>query len=160
MAKVDIKMPDDFLNKLQNLGSYDDAIAERALEAGAEVVESKVRSNLASVIGRGTKTESRSTGQLLSALGVSGVRLDREGNHNVKIGFAEGRTDGESNAKLANILEYGKHGQPAKPFLKLLHSSNQVSLSNFPSGVRKFCLLPMLTIIKPFSEYLQWSNTS
>ena len=25
---------------------------------------------------------------------------------------------GGSNAKLANILEYGKHGQPAKPFLK------------------------------------------
>ena len=94
MAKVDIKMPDDFLNKLQNLGSDEDGIAERVLEAGAEVVESKVRSNLASVIGRGTKTESRSTGQLLSALGVSGVRLDREGNHNVKIGFAEGRTDG------------------------------------------------------------------
>ena len=28
------------------------------------------------------------------------------------------RSDGGSNAKLANILEYGKHGQPAKPFLK------------------------------------------
>jgi hypothetical protein len=26
--------------------------------------------------------------------------------------------DGSSNAKLANIIEYGKHGQPAKPFLK------------------------------------------
>ena len=51
MAKVDIKMPDDFLNKLQNLGSDEDGIAARVLEAGAEVVESKVRSNLASVIG-------------------------------------------------------------------------------------------------------------
>lgn len=127
MAKVDIKMPDDFLNKLQNLGSDEDGIAERVLEAGAEVVESKVRANLASVIGRGTKTESRSTGQLLSALGVSGVRLDREGNHNVKIGFAEGRTDGESNAKLANILEYGKHGQPAKPFLKPAKSASKAA---------------------------------
>lgn len=39
MAKVDIKMPDDFLNKLQNLGSDEDGIAERVLEAGAEVVE-------------------------------------------------------------------------------------------------------------------------
>ena len=25
---------------------------------------------------------------------------------------------GKSNAKIANILEYGRHGQPAKPFLK------------------------------------------
>lgn len=127
MAKVDIKMPDDFLEKLTRLGSDEDGIAERVLEAGAEVVEAKVRANLAASIGKNTKTESRSTGQLLSALGVSGVRLDREGNHNVKIGFAEGRSDGESNAKLANILEYGKHGQPAKPFLKPVKSSSKAA---------------------------------
>ena len=29
-----------------------------------------------------------------------------------------GSKDGESNAKIANIIEYGKHGQPPKPFLK------------------------------------------
>ena len=40
------------------------------------------------------------------------------GNHDIKVGFAEPRSDGGSNAKLANIIEYGKHGQPAKPFLK------------------------------------------
>ena len=39
-------------------------------------------------------------------------------NTTVTVGFAEPRSDGGSNAKLANILEYGKHGQPAKPFLK------------------------------------------
>jgi len=32
--------------------------------------------------------------------------------------LAEPRRDGESNAKLANIIEYGKHGQPPRPFLK------------------------------------------
>ena len=36
----------------------------------------------------------------------------------IKIGFSEPRSDGGSNAKIANVLEYGKHGQPAKPFLK------------------------------------------
>jgi hypothetical protein len=36
----------------------------------------------------------------------------------VKVGFDEPRKDGESNAKIANILEYGKSGQPPKPFLK------------------------------------------
>ena len=30
-----------------------------------------------------------------------------------------------SNAKLANILEYGKHGQPAKPFLKPAKSASK-----------------------------------
>ena len=49
---------------------------------------------------------------------MSTVKLDRSGNHNIKVGFAEPRSGGKSNAKIANILEYGRHGQPAKPFLK------------------------------------------
>lgn len=125
MAKVDIKMPDDFLDKLQRISRDEDGIAERVLEAGADVVYSKVHGNLAGVIGRGTKTESRSTGQLLGALGVSTVKIDREGNHNIKVGFAEPRRDGDSNAKIANILEYGRHGQAAKPFLKPAKSASK-----------------------------------
>ena len=125
MAKVDIKMPDAFLEKLVHLAKDEDGMAERVLNAGAEVVEAKVRSNLAGVIGRGTKEESRSPGQLLSALGTSPVKVDRNGNHDVKIGFAEPRRDGNSNAKIANILEYGRHGQPAKPFLKPAKSSSK-----------------------------------
>ena len=78
----------------------------------------RVKSNLSSVIGRGTKFKSRATGELEGALGLSPSKLNREGNHDIKVGFAEPRSDGGSNAKLANILEYGKHGQPAKPFLK------------------------------------------
>ena len=54
----------------------------------------------------------------MSSLGISGAKQDRDGNFNVKVGFAESRSDGESNAKIASIIEYGKHGQPAKPFLK------------------------------------------
>ena len=88
------------------------------LEAGGEVVLEKVRSNLQAVIGRDTKEESRSTGELVSALGVSPAKIDREGNYNVKVGFSEPRSDGRSNAMIANVLEYGKSGQPAKPFLK------------------------------------------
>ncbi len=128
MAKVDFKMPDEFLEKLGRLGSDEEVIAKRVLEAGAEIVESKVRSNLSAVIGKGTKEPSRSTGQLLSALGTSRVRVDRDGNYNVKIGFDESRPDGESNAKLANIIEYGKHGQPAKPFLKPAKTSSKAAV--------------------------------
>ena len=127
MAKADIKMPDEFLEKLAHLTRDEDGMAERVLEAGAEIVEAKVRSNLAGVIGRGTKEESRSTGQLLSSLGTSSVKLDRNGNHNIKIGFAEPRRDGDSNAKIANILEYGRHGQPAKPFLKPAKSASKAA---------------------------------
>ena len=125
MAKVDIKMPDDFLLKISKLGSDFDPVAEKVLKAGGEVVFKRTKSNLSAVIGKGTKHESRSTGELEKALGVTSVRLDRSGNHNIKIGFSEPRSDGESNAKLANILEYGKHGQPAKPFLKPAKSASK-----------------------------------
>lgn len=118
MAKAYVKLPEDFLQKLSKLGNRTDEICEKMLKAGGEVVLSKVKSNLSSVVGSGTKYKSRSTGELESALGLSEVRLDRNGNYNIKIGFAESRKDGSSNAKLANIIEYGKSGQVAKPFMK------------------------------------------
>ena len=118
MAKADIKMPEDFLLKISRLGSNMDSIAETVLEAGGEVVLEKVQGNLSAVIGAGTKHPSQSTGELAGALGLSPVKLDKSGNHDIKVGFAEPRSDGKSNAMIANILEHGKHGQPPKPFLK------------------------------------------
>lgn len=142
MAKVDIKMPDEFLLKVSKLGSEFDPVAEKVLKAGGEVVFKRTKSNLSAVVGKGTKHESRSTGELENALGVTSVRLDRNGNHNIKIGFSEPRPDGESNAKIANILEYGKHGQPAKPFLKPAKSASKsecisVMKSTFEEEVKK-----------------------
>jgi hypothetical protein len=125
VAKVDVKMPEEFLLRLSRLGERIDEIIPRVLEAGGEVVLSKVKSNLQSVIGKGTKYPSRTTGELASALGLSPVKQDRDGNHNVKVGFSEPRKDGESNAKIANIIEYGKSAQPAKPFLKPAKSASR-----------------------------------
>lgn len=124
MAKVDMKMPEDFLLRLSKLGEQTDVIIPKVLDSGGEVVLDKVKSNLRSVIGKGTKYSSKSTGELLSSLGTTPAKQDRNGNYNVKIGFAEPRSDGGSNAKIANIIEYGKHGQPAKPFLKPAKSAS------------------------------------
>ena len=118
MARATFKLPEEFLLKISKLADRTDEILPKVLEAGAEVVEKKVRSNLASVIGKGTKGPSRSTGQLLSALGTSPALQDQNGNFNVKVGFSEPRSDSDSNAKIATVLEYGKSGQPPKPFLK------------------------------------------
>ena len=118
MAKADVKMPDEFLSRISRLGAQTDSIAEKVLQAGGEVALVKVKSNLKSVIGSGTKSKTRSTGELESSLGISPVRVDKDGNHDIKVGFSEPRTDGSSNAKIANILEYGTSSQSAKPFLK------------------------------------------
>ena len=125
MAKAAFKMPEDFLLKLSRLGEKTDEIIPKMLEAGGEVVEAKVKSNLQAVIGSGTKEESRSTGELLSALGVSSARQDKDGNFNVKVGFSEPRSDGKSNAMIAGVLEYGKSGQSPKPFLKPAKSASK-----------------------------------
>ena len=136
MAKATYKLPEDFLLKVSKLADKTDEIVPRVLQAGGEVVEKKVRSNLQAVIGSGTKEESRSTGELVGALGVSPAMLDRDGNFNVKVGFDEPRRQQNAavrkrsykertNAMIANVLEYGKHGQPAKPFLKPAKSTSK-----------------------------------
>jgi len=118
MARGSYKMPEDFLLKVSTLAEKTDEIIPKVLEAGGEVVKAKVKANLQATVGSDTKLPSRSTGELVDALGVTPAGVDRDGNYNVKVGFDEPRKDGESNAKIANILEYGKSGQPAKPFLK------------------------------------------
>jgi HK97 gp10 family phage protein len=112
MAKAEWKMPEEFLDKISRLGEQTDEIIPRVLEAGGEVVLNQVRSNLSAVL------SGESSGQLEAALGLSPAKLDKNGNFNVKVGFDEYRSDGSANAMVANILEYGRHGQPPRPFLK------------------------------------------
>jgi len=116
-------MPTEFMDQLAKAAEKTDTAIPKALEAGGKVVFETMKANLRSAIGRDTKYPSRSTGKLLAALGVSPVKLNDEGNYDVKVGFSEDRE--VSNAKLANILEYGKHGQPPKPILKPTRRSSR-----------------------------------
>ena len=136
MGRFSFEMPDEFLNQIAGMGNALDAAIPKALVAGGKVVLDKMASNLRAAIGSGTKTKPRSTGKLAASLGVSPAKLDRDGNLDVKVGFSEERGD-VSNAMLANVLEFGKHGQPSKPFLKQTKSSS-----------RKPCIEAMLTVLK------------
>ncbi len=127
MAKATVEMPDDFIRKCAALGSRTDEVMGEVLKAGGGVVLEKVESNLRAVVGSGTKYESRSTGELADSLGLSPPKVNRNGDHDIKVGFAEPHSGGVSNAKLASILEHGKHGQPAKPFLKPARSASKTA---------------------------------
>ncbi len=118
MAKIDVQMPDEMMLKLSKLEKRTDSVITKILEAGGKVMLAEVRKFLSAVVGKNTKYISRSTGELQDALGLSGVKTDERGRYNIKVGFSEPRRNGESNKMIANILENGKHGQPAKPFLK------------------------------------------
>mgnify|MGYP001468971168 CR=1 FL=1 len=136
MGRFSFEMPDAFLNQIAGMVNALDTAIPKALAVGGKVVMEKMKSNLQAAIGRGTKYKSRSTGKLAASLGVSPAKLDRDGNLDVKVGFSEGRGD-TNNAMLANILEYGKHGQPPQPFLKQTKSSG-----------RKPCIEAMQTALK------------
>lgn len=117
MARAQINLPNSFIDKLQGVSRNLDTYAEEALKAGAGVVEPVMAANLKASIGKGTVRESESTGQLAGALGVSPVKARADGKHDIKVGFAENRADGRSNALIANVLEYGSSRQVARPFL-------------------------------------------
>ena len=116
MARAQITLPNAFIDALEAASTLLDTAADEVRSAGAAVVEPRLRSNLSAAIGQ-TTTPSRSTGQLLAALGTTSVKVNSTGEHNVKIGFAENRDDGRSNALIASVLEHGRSNQPARPFL-------------------------------------------
>ncbi len=133
MAKIKrsvvIQFDDDFSKKLAALGSHTDEILGKAMTAGAEAALPIVRAELQGAIGGDTKVQSRSTGELVDSLGISPVMVDNKGVTNVKIGFSEPRRHQYAakkkrsyytvtNAMIANVLEYGKSGQPPRPWLK------------------------------------------
>ena len=118
MATITIKLPDEFMNQLSEFDSRLEDIFTKSLEDGAEIAEKQAKANLKAVIGSGTKFPSEATGELLGALGTSPVKRSSLGGFDIRVGFAEPRKDGGSNEMVANIIEYGKKGQAAKPFMK------------------------------------------
>lgn len=131
MAKMDFRIPEEFLDKLSKLNDRFDEIAPRVLEAGAQAVLEKEKANLKEVIGKNTKHKSKSTGQLLSSLRVSTAWQDREGTWKVSVGIGDSKdSEGVSNAMKGMVLEYGKSDQPPKPWLKPAKTASQKTCIN------------------------------
>ena len=96
MAKVTVEFPDDIVKKLAKLETRTDAVLEKTLQAGADVVNPVFQTKLAGAIGRNTKRKSTSTGQLVSALGVSPVKTADDGSVDIKIGFNDATASGQA----------------------------------------------------------------
>lgn len=111
-----MKMPEDFLLKISKLGSNFDSVADTVLQAGGKVVLKKVKSNLSSVIGRGTKYDSRSTGELEGALGLSPSKLNRDGNHDIKVGLPSHARTAAAMPNLPTFSNTASTGSPQSRF--------------------------------------------
>jgi hypothetical protein len=134
IARLEVTLPEDFMAKLEGLGEKTDDIIEKALIAGGEVVKSVVAGKLASSIGR-TKFPSRSTGELQSSLGVSPVKVGRDGSLDCHVGFGEPRSGSGNNAMLGNLLEHGKSGQPPSPFMQPSKSASKSAAESAMAAV-------------------------
>lgn len=129
VSKCSIRFPENFLMKISKLGDRTDEIVKETLKVGSDIMYKSVKSHLQTVIGKDLKQKKRSTGELVSSLGVTPNDLDDNWFRNVKIGFNKPRLHQYEakgaqsyyeiiNSMIANVLEFGKHGQPSKPFLK------------------------------------------
>lgn len=120
MSTVTIKLPDEFMNQLSEFDSQLEDVFTKSLEDGAEIAYEQAKANLGVALASFALSDgiSRSTGQLKGALGVSPVKPSELGGFDIRVGFAEPRKDGKSNEMISNIIEYGKKGQAAKPFMK------------------------------------------
>ncbi len=119
MAKCEMKLPDDFLETMSKLGDKFDKTAPKVLEAGGKVVLKQMQENLKSVIGKDTKYTSRASGDLIQSLGVTPALQDRKGTWNIRVGVGGSKDrNGVPNALKAQVLEYGRPGQKAKPWMK------------------------------------------
>lgn len=127
MAKFEAILPTEFMNKIDKLEKNLTKILNEAIEAGADkACDDVVRPSLQNAV---KNTSGQSTGELVRSLGVSPVRVRSDGFRNAKIGFNEPRLHQpkvkaprsykvQTNAMIANVLEYGRQGQPARPWLR------------------------------------------
>lgn len=113
------------MKKLERLGTEYDAIVQDMLADGIEPLQKQIESNLKEVIGRETKSKSRSKGNLIKAVKVTKAYQIANGDWHIKVGIygydkydENGKPTGVPNALKAMVLEHGRSNMAAKPWLK------------------------------------------
>lgn len=112
MAKLSVNGLDSLMLSLEQVAAIPDDVAQDMLDAEAQVVEEAQVASAASML-RGPY----STGQTAASIRRSKLKKDRDGIRMVSITFPGTNDKGERNAAVAFINEYGKRGQPARPFI-------------------------------------------
>jgi hypothetical protein len=88
-----------------------DADVSSILAGAADIALPVMQDNLNRVL------SGESTGELANSLGISQVKMNSSGVHNIKVGFRENGRGTMTNAAKAANLEYGNsRGQPPRPW--------------------------------------------
>ncbi len=110
MARIDTSEFSEFLLDMEELARLPDEVIEKMLLAEAEVAERAIKSK-----GRSYGVED--TGMTLASITTGKVKRTKLGmGLNI---YPKGKNKrGDRNAEVAFINEFGKHGQPARPFMR------------------------------------------
>jgi hypothetical protein len=104
---------DKALQDLERM-NISDKKAQEILVDAAEIAIPVMRENLKRSL------SGESTGELINSLGISPVKVNRNGVHNIKVGFRENGRGTMTNAAKAANLEYGNsRGQKSRPWLSV-----------------------------------------
>lgn len=117
--QFETKVPVELMNKLNALSDDIDNIEDKMLAAATDVLKPEIENNLRKVIRSGYET-----GALAASVSVKKKRTSKEKANiiyfkgTVKRTFKNGKTRTVRNNLKAAVLEYGKQGQPPRPFLR------------------------------------------
>ena len=130
MAKIELGQMDEYVARLSLLaGEAQEKIAGTAIGAGAGIVADAIRAGLEANLGdpesvsRNPKILFKNfyhepSGELLASFGISPMKMDSNGDHNVKIGFDGYDSKGVSNQLKARIMESGISKIKKRPFVR------------------------------------------
>lgn len=129
MAKLHIKTSAEFSKQLLKLDKESEAIAKKAIFAGAGPVADKLRAEMQknlddqSYLGFTGRADRKNvgyepTGSMADKFGITKMEQDKLGNWNVHIGWDGYDPNGRANQLKANVMESGNSKQKARPFVK------------------------------------------
>jgi len=112
MARIIFMASEDFVLKLSKFETQFDETAKKAIQAGADIIADKIKSNLEEVLSE------EATGQLVASFGITPIKKDRDGNWNAKVGFDGYDSNGVANQLKARVLESGSKKKRKRPFVR------------------------------------------
>lgn len=116
MAKLSVNGLDDLMLSLKEIAEIPDPVAEQMLNAEAQVVEE-------AQIAYGMQMGVFRTGETLRSIRRGKMKLGRDGARTVYVTPQGKNEKGERNSEVAFINEYGKQGQPARPFISTANAA-------------------------------------
>lgn len=113
MAKISFRNLEAYELRLSRLAAHSEAIAKKAIYAGAEIVADAIRQNI-DTLPQDTGVTKRG---LEEGFGIAPLQ-DDSGFINVKLGFDGYNENGMPNVMMARIFESGTSRMPKHPFVR------------------------------------------